>query len=136
MSHYTGCFEDIGQFPGELYKFHLKPEHKPARHAPRKVPVHFDETFKKEIKSLVELGILEEVPEHTDWVNSHVIVEKDARINSSNHHAPNLSIKRKLRICFDPNDLNEVLERERENPTTHALWIKSQSNSKVRIFLL
>ena len=57
LSHYSGCFEGIGQFPGELYKFHLKPEHKPARHAPRKVPIHLEDAFKEEIKSLVELGI-------------------------------------------------------------------------------
>ena len=87
LSHYSGCFEGIGRFPGELYKFHLKPKHKPARH---------------------ESGILEEVKEHTDWVNSYVIGEKD----SGNHHSPNHTIKRKLRICLDPRDLNEALERE------------------------
>ena len=76
LSHYSGCFEGIRQFPGELYKFHLKPENKPARHAPRKVLIHLEDAFKGEIKSLVELGILEEVTEHTDWVNSYVIVEK------------------------------------------------------------
>ena len=70
LSHYSGCFEGIGHFPGELYKFHLKPENKPARHAPRKVPIHLEAAFKEEIKSLVKLGILEEVKEHTDWVNS------------------------------------------------------------------
>ena len=88
LSHYSGCFEGIGHFPGELYKFHLKPEHKPARHNPRKVPIHLEDAFKKEIKSLVELGILGEVTEHTDWVNSNVIVEKD----SENHHAPNHTV--------------------------------------------
>ena len=108
LSHYSGCFEGIGQFPGELYKFHLKPEYKPARHAPRKVPIHIEDAFKEKIKSLVELGILEEVTEHTDWVNSYVIVEKD----TSNHHAPNHTIKRKLGICLNPRDLNEALERE------------------------
>ena len=30
MSQYSGCFEGIGCFPGDLYKFHLKSEHKPA----------------------------------------------------------------------------------------------------------
>ena len=30
LSQYSGCFEDIGHFPGDPYKFHLKPEHKPA----------------------------------------------------------------------------------------------------------
>ena len=30
LSQYSGCFEGIGCFPGDLYKFHLKPEYKPA----------------------------------------------------------------------------------------------------------
>ena len=55
----------------------------------------------------MKLGILEEVKEHTDWVNSYVTVEKD----TGSHQAPN-HIKRKLRICLDPRDLNEALERE------------------------
>ena len=53
-------------------------------------------------------GILEEVKEHTDSVNSYVIVEKD----TGNHHSPNHTVKKKLRICLDPRDLNETLERE------------------------
>ena len=108
LSQYSSCFEGIGHFPGDLYKFHLKPDHKLARHAPRKVPVHLEAAFKEEIKSLVKQGILEEVKEHTDWVNSYVIVEKD----TGNQHAPNHTVKKKLRICLDPRDLNKVLERE------------------------
>ena len=108
LSQYSGCFEGIGCFPGDLYRFHLKPDHKPARHAPRKVPVHLETAFKEEIESLVKQGILEEVKEHTDWVNSYVIVEKD----TGNHHSPNHTVKKKLRICFNPRDLNEALERE------------------------
>ena len=30
LSQYSSCFEGIGHFPGGPYKFHLKPEHKPA----------------------------------------------------------------------------------------------------------
>ena len=30
LSQYSICFEGIGNFPGDLYKFHLKPEYKPA----------------------------------------------------------------------------------------------------------
>ena len=82
LSHYSSCFKSIGHFPGEPYKFHLKPEHKIARHAPRKVPIQLEAAFKKEIKSLVKLGILEEVKEHTDWVNSSLIVEKDSGITT------------------------------------------------------
>ena len=108
LSQYSSCFEGIGHFPGDLYKFHLKPELKPAQHAPRKVLIHLESAFKEEIKSLVKLGILEEVKEHTDWVKSYVIVEKD----TGSHHSPNHTIKKKLRICLDPKDLNEALERE------------------------
>ena len=108
LSQYSSCFEGIGHFPGDPYKFHLKPDHKPAQHAPRKVPVHLETAFKEEIESLVKQGILEEVKEHTDWVNSYVIVEKD----TGNHHSPNHTVKKKLRICLDPRDLNEALGRE------------------------
>ena len=30
LSQYSGCFEGIRCFPGDPYKFHLKPDHKPA----------------------------------------------------------------------------------------------------------
>ena len=108
LSQYAGCFEGIGHFPGDLYKFHLKPEHKPTQHAPRKVPIHLETALKEEIKSLVKLGILEKVKEHTDWVNSYTIIEKD----TGSHHSPNYIIKKKLRICLDPMDLNEASEKE------------------------
>ena len=61
LSHYSSCFKGIGCFPGESYKFHLKQEHKPARHAPRKILIHLEDAFKEEIKSLMDQGILEEV---------------------------------------------------------------------------
>ena len=57
-SQYSSCFEGIGRFPRDPYKFHLKPERQPARHASKKQ------------------GISEEVNEHTDWVHSNILVEK------------------------------------------------------------
>ena len=108
LSQYSGCFGGIGYFPGDPYKFHLKPDYRPARHAPGKVPVHLETAFKEEIESLVKQGTLEEVKEHTDWVNSYVIVEKD----TGNDHSPNHTVKKKLKICLDPRDQNEALERE------------------------
>ena len=70
---------------------------------------------KKRSSLLVKLGILEEVKEHTDWVNSYVIVEKD----SGNHNSPNHTIMRKLRICLHPRDLNEALEKAQYH--THSV---------------
>ena len=57
-SQFSGCFEGIGRFPGDLYRFHLKPDHQLATHAPKKQ------------------GISKEVNEHTDWVHSNILVEK------------------------------------------------------------
>ena len=56
----------------------------------------------------MKLGILEEVKEHTDWVNSYMIVGKD----TGSHHSPNNTFQKKLRICLDPRNLNEALEKE------------------------
>ena len=53
---------------------------------------------------------MEKVTEPIEWVNSFVIVEKV--IDSSNVHCPNHSIKKSIRLCIDPKDLNEALERE------------------------
>ena len=55
---YSDVFTRIGKFPGMPYKFQLKQNAKPARHAPRKVPIHLQDAFHKEIRNLEQLGIL------------------------------------------------------------------------------
>ena len=112
LDTYSDVFTGIGKFPGLPYKFQLKPNAKPTRHAPRKVPIHFQDTFHEEIRNLEQLGILEETKDVTEWVNSFVIMEKKLPIDSSNSHSPGHSMNKKLRICLDPRDLNEALERE------------------------
>ena len=112
---YSDVFTRIGKFPGMPYKFQLKENAKPKRHAPKKVPIYLQDAFHKEIRNLEQLGILEETKDVTEWVNSFVIMEKKApadsckiptNSNSSQGHS------KKLRICLDPRDLNEALERE------------------------
>ena len=59
---------------------------------------------------MAKIDVLEKVTEPTEWVNSFVIVEKV--IDSLNAHSPNHVIKKSIRLCIDPKDLNEALERE------------------------
>ena len=73
---YSDVFTRIGKFPGMPYKFQLKENAKPVRHAPRKVPIHLQDAFHSEIRNLEKLGILEETKDVTEWVNSFVIMEK------------------------------------------------------------
>ena len=130
LSQYSGCFNGIGQFQDEPYKFHLKSNHRHARHAPRKVPLHLEDSFKQEINSLVEQGILKPVTAYTDWVNSCVFVEKGVKMNSSNSQAPDHTNKKKLRICLDPRVLNKALEREPYH--THSVDnCKSEGNDSI-----
>ena len=107
---YADVFQGLGKFPGEPYKLRLKPDAVPAKHRPRRVPVHLQDAFHEEVERLVKIDVLEKVTEPTEWVNSFVIVEKV--IDSSNAHSPNHSIKKSIRLCIDPKDLNEALERE------------------------
>ena len=48
----SDIFTAIGKIPRELYKFQFKPNAKPTRHAPRKVPIHLQDAFHKEIRNL------------------------------------------------------------------------------------
>ena len=75
-SVYSDVFQGLGKFQGDPYKLRLKPNSTPARHKPRKVPVHLQEAFHEEVKRLVEIDVLESVYEQTEWVNSFVVVEK------------------------------------------------------------
>ena len=112
LETYADIFTGIGKFPGLPYKFQFKPNAKPTRHAPRKVPIHLQDAFHEEIRNLEALGILEETKYVTEWVNGFVIIEKKLPINSRNSHSPGHSMNKKLRICLDPRDMNEALKRE------------------------
>ena len=49
-STYADIFQGLGKFPGEPYKLRLKPDAVPAKHRPRKVPVHLQDAFHEEVK--------------------------------------------------------------------------------------
>ena len=53
-------------------------------------------TYKVELNRLVKEGIISEVKEHTECINSIVPVMKSNVV---------------LRLCLDPKDLNKVIER-------------------------
>ena len=91
---YADVFQGLGKFPGEPYKLRLKPDAVPAKHRPRRVPVHLQDAFHEEVERLVKIDVLEKVTEPTEWVNSFVIVEKV--IDSSNAHSPNHVIKKSI----------------------------------------
>ena len=95
LQEYSDVFQGIGTFPGEPYHIQLKDDYKPVQHSPRQVAVSLEEAYKGELERLVQLGVVQEVKEHTEWVNSIVPVKK-----------PDGS----LRLCLDPKDLNKAIK--------------------------
>ena len=86
----------VGCLKGE-YHIRLDPQCSPVQHAPRKVHVAFRDSLKEKLDQLVEEEILAPVIEPTPWISSMVVVPKsDGR----------------LRICLDPKDLNQAIQRE------------------------
>ena len=47
---YADVFQGLGKFPGEPYKLRLKPDAVPAKHRPRKVPVHLQDASHEEVE--------------------------------------------------------------------------------------
>ena len=58
-STYADVFQGLGKFPGEPYKLRLKPDAVPAKHRPRRVPVHLQDAFHEEVERLVKIDVLE-----------------------------------------------------------------------------
>ena len=65
-STYADVFQGLGKFPGEPYKLRLEPDAVPAKHRPRKVPVHLQDAFHEEVERLVKIDVLEKVTEPTE----------------------------------------------------------------------
>ena len=74
----------------------LKDSYKSVQCPPRSVPLGMQSAYKAELDRLVKEGIITEVHEHTEWINSKVPVMKE---DSS------------LRLCLDSKDLNKAIER-------------------------
>ena len=96
LKEYSGVFKGVGALPGRPYHIRLKEQYRPVQHPPRSVPVAMQSAYKAELNRLVKEGIITEVKEHTEWINSIVPVMKS---NGS------------LRLCLNPKDLNKAIER-------------------------
>ena len=96
LHEYADIFKGVGTLPGGPYHIKLKDSYKPVQHPPRSVPLGMQSAYKAELDRLVKEGIITEVHEHTEWINSVVAVMKEDG---------------SLRLCLDPKDLNKAIKR-------------------------
>ena len=89
---------------------------KPIQSPCRKIPIALEERFYEEISRMEVMGIIEKIPEPTDWLNTLVVVKKS---------------NGKLRICLDPRPLNKAIKIEHfQLPTPESIMAKMK-NAKV-----
>ena len=96
LHEYADVFKGVGTLPGSPYHIRLKDCYKPVQHPPRSVQLGMQPAYKAELDRLIKEGIITEVHEHTEWINSIVPVMKEDG---------------SLRLCLDPKDLNKAIER-------------------------
>ena len=96
LHEYADVFKGVGTLPGGPYHIKLKDSYKPVKHPPRSVPLGMQSAYRAELDRLVREGIITEVHEHTEWINSVVPVMKEYG---------------SLRLCLDPKDLNKAIGR-------------------------
>ena len=82
-----------GAMPG-TFTIKIDPTAKPVVHGPRRQPAALLPKIKKKLKELESEGYLVWVTQPTDWVNSMVVSSRGD----------------KIRICFDPANLNTHLK--------------------------
>ncbi|CAG2217838.1 unnamed protein product [Mytilus edulis] len=96
LSHdFPELIKTSGTLPGE-YRLTVAENAKGVVHAPRRIPAAIKEKAITELRNMEENGYITKVEEPTEWVSSMVVALR----------------KDKVRICIDPKDLNEVIQRE------------------------
>ncbi|PIK56667.1 hypothetical protein BSL78_06389 [Apostichopus japonicus] len=71
----------------------------PVLSPPRNQPAALRDTLKKTLNDMEQQGVIRNVDQPTEWVNSLVVVEKPQETH-------------KLRVCLDPKPLNKAIKRE------------------------
>ena len=96
LEEYSDVFKGVETLPGGPYPIRLKENYRPVQHPLRSILVAMQAAYRAELDRLTKEGIITEVQEHTEWINSIILVMK-----------PNGS----LRLCLDPKDLNKAIQR-------------------------
>ena len=100
-ANYSDVFDGIGCFPGPPY--HIQVDHSvtPKLTPCWLIPIHLEESFKKEIDKILQVGVLKPMNQVTPWINSFVLVGGKDKLGNL-----------KLRICLDPTNLNKAIVHE------------------------
>ncbi|XP_026686786.1 uncharacterized protein K02A2.6-like [Diaphorina citri] len=113
LERYEKVFVGLGKFP-QKYKIRTNDKVMPTVKPPRRVAFALLEKLKLTLKNMTEKEVIEPVDQPKSWCSNLVIIEKKSG---------------DLRLCLDPADLNQCVEREYyQIPTLEE--IKTQLSGK------
>lgn len=117
LKDYEDLFDGLGCIPGQ---HHILIDHTvtPVVHAPRRIPVAIRDKVVEELHRMEKVGVITRQTEPTEWVNSMVTVVTH----------------KKIHICMDPKDLNEVIKREHYPLLTVEEVVSRMPNAKKVFF--
>ncbi len=95
LSKHPELDKATGDLPG-THSIKIDPTVTPVIHGPRRQPAALLPRIIEKLKEMESEGHIAKVTQPTDWVNSMVVATR----------------KEKIRICLDPSDLNEAVERQ------------------------
>lgn len=93
LKQFDDVFTGLGLVNGEI-SLEIDDEVKPSAQAPRRVPLAMKDELKKLLQNMVDLGVIVQEENHTDWISNILIVKKNE----------------KFRLCLDPTNLNKALK--------------------------
>ena len=102
VNRYSDVFKGLGLIKTEAHLY-VDNTIEPTIDAPRKIPIAIQENVRKELKRMVDIGVITHQNEPTEWVNSITIVQK-----------PN-----KTRICLDPTSTKPSIKKKRSSGQNH-----------------
>ena len=76
LKEYSDVFKGVRTLPGGPYHIRLKENYKLVQHPQRSIPVAMQAVYRAELHRLTKEGIIIEVQEHTEWINSIILVMK------------------------------------------------------------
>ena len=91
---FSDVFQGLGLIETDAH-IHVDPSVEPSIDPPRRIPHAIKDRVKIELDRMLDLGVIIEQTEPTEWVNSITIVRKPD----------------KIRICLDPTKLNRAIKR-------------------------
>ena len=115
LDEFQDVFKGLGCVEGD-YDIKLKANSHPTIQPQRNVPLRLIDKLKETLNDLEKKDIIAKVEEPVTWVSNLVIVEK---------------ANKTLRLCLDPPDLNEAIEKEDFKPPSFETISSTLNGCKV-----